>query len=231
MIDTCKSRNCLICFDKSPVFKLMSEAELRAIEATRSEVVFNPDEIIYKQGTACSQLVTVTDGLAKAYKEGATGKNFIFDLIRPYSMITGPGIYIDYKHHFTLKAIEKTTCCFFSVKTFKEIAYANPKISEAMLEMISKRAVSYYDKFLFLTQKQINGRIAGILLYLNKDIYPTNPMVLTISNMDIAEMTGMTKDSVVRVLKDLCNEGVISLDNNILKIIDFDKLNLYYEIG
>lgn len=231
MKNICKSRNCLKCFDKSPIFKLMTDDELAAIEATRLEVTFKPDEIIYKQGTATNQIVTITEGLAKAYIEGTSDKNFIIDLIRPYTMISGPGIYVDYKHHFTLKAVEKTTCCFFSVKTFKEIVLGNPKISEAVIEMISKRAISYCEKFLFLTQKQIVGKIAGLLIYLNEHIYPTNPMVLTISYMDLAEMSGMTKDSVVRVLKDLNSEGIIQVENSTIKIVDPTKLKMYYELG
>lgn len=231
MESVCKSRNCLNCFVKSPLFKLMTKEELDAIEATRCEVVFKPDEIIYKQGTATSQIVTITDGLVKAYIEGYSEKNFIVDLIRPYTLISGPGIYVDYKHHFTLKAIEKTSCCFFSVKVFKEIVSKNSKVSEAVIELISSRAISYFDKFLFLTQKQVTGRIAGVLIYLNEQIYLSNPMQLTISYMDIAEMTGMTKDSVVRVLKDFCNEEVIQIDNSSVKILDFKKLKLFSEMG
>jgi CRP/FNR family transcriptional regulator len=56
-------------------------------------------------------------------------------------------------------------------------------------------------------------------------------MNLTITYQDIAEMTGMTKDTVVRVLKDLSNDKVIEIDNTFIKILDFEKLNLFNEIG
>lgn len=226
----CKVGSCVDCFDKSPLFKLMSPEELQQIEETRYEVVFKPNEIIYKQGTNATQIVTITDGLAKAYIEGPE-KDFIIDLFKSYTMISGPGIYVDYKHHFSLKAIEKTQCCFFSMKVFKEIVDNNPKISKMVIETISKRAISYFDKFIFLTQKQVIGKIAGVLIYLNQNIYSTNPMNLTITYQDIAEMTGMTKDTVVRVLKDLSNDKVIEIDNTFIKILDFEKLNLFNEIG
>jgi CRP-like cAMP-binding protein len=136
----CKVGSCADCFDKSPLFKLMSPEELQQIEETRSEVVFKPNEIIYKQGTNATQIVTIT-------------------------------------------------------------------------------------------QKQVIGKIAGVLIYLNQNIYSTNPMNLTITYQDIAEMTGMTKDTVVRVLKDLSNDKVIEIDNTFIKILDFEKLNLFNEIG
>jgi CRP/FNR family transcriptional regulator len=77
----CKVGSCADCFDKSPLFKLMSPEELQQIEETRSEVVFKPNEIIYKQGTNATQIVTITDGLAKAYIEGPE-KDFIIDLFK-----------------------------------------------------------------------------------------------------------------------------------------------------
>ena len=216
---------------KSPIFKLMSEEDLNAIEETRYEVTYKPNEIIYKQGTSTNQIVTITEGLAKGYIEGAGDKNFIIDLFKPYTLISGPGIYVDFKHHFSLKAIEKTTCCFFSVKIFKDIINNNPLISEKVIEMISRRSISYFQKFVFLTQKQVVGRIAGNLIYLHDEIYGSNPINLTISYQDIAEMTGMTKDTVVRVLRDLCNEKIIEIENTSIKILDFKKLALFYEMG
>jgi CRP/FNR family transcriptional regulator len=209
----------------------MCDDELKAIEETRYEVTYKPNEIIYKQGTSTSQIVTITEGLAKGYIEGANDKNFIIDLYKPYTLISGPGIYVDFKHHFSLKAIEKTTCCFFSVKIFKDIINNNPKISEKVIEMISKRSISFFQKFVFLTQKQVVGRIPGILIYLHDEIYDTNPINLTITYQDIAEMTGMNKDTVVRVIRDLCNEKIIETENMSIKILDFKKLTLFYEMG
>ena len=67
----------------------------------------------------------------------------------------------------------------------------------------------------------MQGRISGILLYLHNEIYCSNPINLTITYQDIAEMTGMSKDTVVRVLRDLCNENVISIENASIKMTRF----------
>ncbi len=231
MKSDCKTMNCAECFVKSPIFKLFSQEDLATVESVRCEVIYNPDEIIYKQGTKATQIVTITSGLAKTYIEGPNGKNFILDIIKPVSMISGPGIYVDSKHHFSLKAVETTRCCFFDVEVIKDIIKRNPQVSEAVIGMISKRVISYFDKFIFLTQKQVIGRVADNLLYLNEHIYGTNPMKLTLSFQDMAEMTGMTKDTLVRVLRDLSNEQTIIIEDNTLTILDFKKLRLLSQMG
>ena len=231
MRSDCKTMNCAECFVKSPIFKLFSQEDLAIVESVRCEVIYNPDEIIYKQGTKATQIVTITSGLAKTYIEGTNGKNFILDIIKPVAMISGPGIYVDSKHHFSLKAIETTRCCFFDVEVIKDIIKRNPHVSEAIISMISRRVISYFDKFIFLTQKQVIGRVADNLLYLHEHIYTTNPMKLTVSFQDMAEMTGMTKDTLVRVLRDLSNEQTIIIEDNILTILDFKKLRLLSQMG
>lgn len=231
MRSDCKTMNCAECFVKSPIFKLFSQEDLAIVESVRCEVIYNPDEIIYKQGTKATQIVTITSGLAKTYIEGPSGKNFILDIIKPVTMISGPGIYVDSKHHFSLKAVETTRCCFFDVEVIKDIIKRNPHVSEAIISMISRRVISYFDKFIFLTQKQVIGRVADNLLYLHEHIYTTNPMKLTLSFQDMAEMTGITKDTLVRVLRDLSNEQTIIIEDNILTILDFKKLRLLSQMG
>lgn len=231
MYENCKNGSCINCFHKSPIFSLMSNKELEAIQETRYEVVYAPDEIIYKQGNKTTQIVSITGGLVKTYVEGFNHKNYILELIRPTTVIAGPGTYVDNKHHFSLKAVEETNCCFFDLNVFKTIVLKNSKLSDFLLHIISKKSILYYEKFLSLTQKHVNGRIAENLIYLNTYIYPENPMELTISYHDIAEMTGMTKDTVVRVFKDLCTEKIIEITNNIIKILNMDKLVYLSEWG
>jgi CRP/FNR family transcriptional regulator len=209
----------------------MSKKELEMIQETRFEVTFKPDEVIYKQGTKTTQIVSITGGLAKAYVEGINHKNFILELIKPTTVISGPGTYVDFKHHFSLKAIEQTNCCFFDLKTFKDVVSKNSKLSDFLIHMISKKSISYYQKFISITQKQVNGRIAETLLYLRNYIYQTNPMELTVTFQDIAEMTGMSKDTAVRVIKDLCSEKIIEMKNNQLMILNPEKLNQISELG
>lgn len=231
MIENCKFESCINCFHKAPLFQLMNAEELEAIQNTRFEVTFKPDEIIYKQGTRTTQILSITGGLAKAYIEGLNHRNFIIELIKPITVVSGPGTYVDQKHHFSLKAIETTQTCFFDLQTFKDIVSNNPKLSDFLIHVISKRSIFQLQKFISLTQKQVNGRIAENLLYLHEHIYQSNPIELTISFQDMAEMTAMTRDSVVRVLKDFCNEELIRMEESKLTILQMEKLKQLSQLG
>ena len=87
------SIHCIDCCRKSPIFELLRPKELKLIDDNRHEVVYNPGETIFKQGTACTHVLSFTSGLAKIHMAGLNGKNLIIRLIKPIEFITGAGLF------------------------------------------------------------------------------------------------------------------------------------------
>jgi CRP/FNR family transcriptional regulator len=101
----------------------------------------------------------------------------------------------------------------------------NAKVLEKLTENICHRSMNYISRFTSLSQKQVHGRIAEVLLYLYQDIYgQANPYKLTITKHDIAYLTGMSKDTALRVLKSLHEDKIIRMDDNKIHILDIKKL-------
>ena len=76
-----------------------------------------------------------------------------------------------------------------------------------------------------LTQKQMHRRIADGLLYLANGFYKSSSFCLQISRQDIADMTAMSKDSAIRILKEFERDGIISLNGRALEILDMKQLH------
>ncbi|MFH0867644.1 MAG: Crp/Fnr family transcriptional regulator [Bacteroidota bacterium] len=207
------------------VFKLLTADELKSLEKTKYEVCYKADELIIKKGTKSSQLMFLTSGLAKSYVESTSGNNIIIRLIKPFEVIGIIASYNNNQHLFSVKAIEDSNCCFYDLAAYKRIAMHNPKVFDKLTENICHRSMEYISRFTSLSHKQVHGRIAEVLLYLYDDIYnQANPMMLTISKHDIAELTGMSKDTALRVLKSFHEDRIIKVDDNNIAILDFKKL-------
>lgn len=207
------------------VFRLMTDAELRSLEKTRYEVNYKANELIIKKGTKSSQLMFLTSGLAKSYVESHSGTNTIIRLIKPFEVIGIIASYNGNQHLFSVKAVEDSNCCFYDLATYKKIAMHNSKVFDKLTENICHRSMEYISRFSSLSQKQVHGRIAEALLYLYNDIYDkSNPMKLTISKHDIADLTGMSKDTALRVLKSFHDDRIIRHEDESITILDFKKL-------
>jgi CRP/FNR family transcriptional regulator len=215
-----KLENCRDCNKRIETFNSLTREEIDLMNENRFEVSFNPGETIIKQGTSFTHIVCVTHGLVKIYIEGFGHKNLILKLMRGGDMIGSPGLWTDGRHHFSASAIEETTACFVEVSVFSELVMKNIAFAKELLKRANERDMMHFEKLISLTQKQMHGKVAEILLYLNKNIYLSNPMYLTISRQDMADMIAITKESLIRVLKEFKDAGIISLDGTELRVIN-----------
>lgn len=225
LVHDCKDCNC-----KGTIFRQLRDQELELMNANRYEVSFKAGEIMFKQGTPSPHFLCITTGLAKVYIEGY-GKNLILGLVKPVEYIFGPGIYVDSRHHYSAAAVEDSTACLVDVNIYKQIIRENSEFAEEFIKRISLQAIFNFEQFISLTQKQMNGRIADALFYLSEKIYCSNPFKMTISRQDLADLSGMSKESAIRILKEFKEEGILSVDGNSFHIVNLSQLKKISETG
>jgi CRP/FNR family transcriptional regulator len=85
--------------------------------------------------------------------------------------------------------------------------------------------VKVYERLISLTQKQMPGRIADVLLYLSNEIYNDNTFDISLSRQDIGDLSSMTKDSAIRILKDFESEKIILVEGKHISILKKETLN------
>jgi CRP/FNR family transcriptional regulator, polysaccharide utilization system transcription regulator len=225
-----QSHRCVDCNCKGSIFKTLSVPELELINQNRYEVSFRAGEIMFKQGTPSPHFLCLTSGLAKLYIEGY-GKNLILSLVKPVEYILGPGIYVDNRHHYSASAVEDSTACLVDVNTFKQMIRNNPDFADEFIRRISVMTIFNFEQLVSLTQKQMNGRIADALFYLSETIYGSNPFEMTISRQDLADLSGMSKESAIRILKEFKDEGILTVDGNTMHILNPQQLRQISQTG
>lgn len=224
-------KNCMDCGFRSPMFDHLSKAELQLVNDNRFEIKFNKGEIIRKQGTFLSHVISLNSGLAKLYIEGPNNKNLILRIIKPTRFIGGPGMYYDQRHHYTVAALVDLSACFIDIKIFKEIIHSNPGFSAEFMKEFSINMLSTYDRLINITQKQIPGRMADALLYFSDEIYKSNQISSVISKQDFADLTSMSKDSAVKILREFKEDGIILNHTDHIEITNKEALLKISNIG
>jgi CRP/FNR family transcriptional regulator, polysaccharide utilization system transcription regulator len=224
-------KNCVGCQCMSPMFCLLSAEELQLVDANKINVHFKAGETIRKQGTFMSHVLSVNSGLAKLYLEGIEGRSAILRIVKPTNFIGGPGIYFDQMHHYTITALHDTSVCFIDLQVFKNVLKGNHRFAEEFLKDLSREVIKVYNRLIHLTQKQMPGRMADALLYLHEEIFmqPKFPMVL--SRSDLAELSAMSKESAVKILRDFQKDGLIHISDHEIEILDYDTLLKISRIG
>ena len=217
-------KNCEDCNRKSDLFQLLSPDEIQIMNDDRFEVHFKAGENIAKQGTNITHIISLTSGMAKIFIEGINDRNLLLSLIGPNTIISGPGVFTDLRNHFSITALETTTVCFINLDNFKKVINLNPTFTLKYLELINLQQSIFFEKIVSLTQKQMHGKIADALIYLSEKIYKSFDFELTLSRQDLADMTAMSKDSAIRILKELEKDGIILINGRRISIPGMEAL-------
>ncbi len=231
MAKTFRQYDCNQCKKRIEMFRVLREEDLSLLEEKRYEVLYHTGETIFKQGTSFTHTICILEGLVKVYLESENRKRFILSLIGPGEMIGSPGMFTDDKHHFSVVAVEDTLACYVERQVIEEIIRTNNLFAIEMLKRSNIRDINHFRKFTSLTQKQVPGRVAEVILYLYKSVYKTNPFILSITRQDMADMASVTKEGTIRVLKDFKDAGLISLNGNEMKILNEKALLSISEVG
>ncbi|MFC2123567.1 Crp/Fnr family transcriptional regulator [Bacteroidota bacterium] len=214
-----KCLDCSRCFKKNQLFQKLNNKELEYVNNYRLEVRFKKGEIVFKQGTPFTHVVILHEGLGKLYIEGRHNKNLIIGFAKPYELVSGPGMFIDSRNHFSFSTITDAGACFIEAGAIKEVLKGNAVFAEEYMRACSQGKVELYNIAMSLTQKNMEGRIADALLFLQDQIFNNNH-IKYVNKQDIADLTAMSKESAIRVLKEFKSEGLIEEVNSHIEILD-----------
>lgn len=216
--------NCSFCDKKHPLFKHLSEEELQSVDELRYEVQYKAGETLFKQGTPSTHIICLTSGLVKLFIEGPNDKNLILKIARPTDIFGGPGAFVDNRHHYSAKAIEDCKACFVDLAKFKHIVSSNPVFATSFISELCIETIFSNDRFYSLSYKQMHGRVAEALLYLSNRVYMNNPFKMSLSRADLAELTALSRESVIRILKEFKDEGLIQFNGDDMYSLDIARL-------
>lgn len=180
--------------------------------------------MIFKQQTALTHIVCLTSGMTKIYTEGLNKKNLILKIAKPVELIGGPGLFTDCRHHFSMSALVDCSACFIEVQAFKNVIEQNSDFALETLKHVNLLSIAHIDRAINLTQKQMPGRMADALLYLSNKVYENKVFTTNLSRQDIADLSAMSKESAIRVLKEFKDTGLITVDGDTFYIVNQEGL-------
>ena len=213
------------------MFNLLSVEELQKVKENRINIHYKAGEIIQKQGTFMSHAISVNGGLVKIYVESENHCRTILRIVTPTNFIGGPGIYFDQYYHFSVSALKDSSICLIDLNIFKDIFNHNRAFATEFMSDFSKNVISTYDRLVKLTQNHLPGRMAYALLYLFEEVYDGKENRISVTKQDLAELSAMSRDSSVKMLRDLHNAGIIKYKNNEVEILDLITLKKIRSIG
>lgn len=207
----------------TPLFRKLNEDELETLNRNRIQLSFKKGEIINKQGAFASNVFFIIKGITKTYIENGNS-NLIISIVPAGSLIGLQSLSVDNVFHYSTKALVDTDIYSYDINVIKNLMNQNALFSSEIVDIVNNNMVMLYDRFFSLTQKQLHGRLADILLCLSHKIYKSLDFELCMSRKDLAELTGMSTESAIRILKDFKDDHILSISGKRMTILDLEKM-------
>lgn len=222
----CKDDCCVSCFGKDggALFKKLSKPELEMLVSSKYNVRFKRGETILKQNTISSNIVCLRKGIAKIYVEGSKDKNLILRVMKDTGIITSGVLVNESIRPYTVAAVTDVECCFINSEKVLALFTSNTEFALSLVEQYHDLCSHMFNTLVNLTQKYMPGRVADTILYLKNNVFHQNPFLMPFSRQELAEMSAMTKESFVRILKEFKSSELVRLDGKYLEVIDEDAL-------
>jgi CRP/FNR family transcriptional regulator len=214
-----------VCDIQAPCFQMLSSEEAELVRASKTQVLFRKGENLTKQGAFASYVLFVINGLAKQYIEGDGSKDFNLRIIKSGEFVGLSAVFS--KNMFNYSTLALTDCQVYLVEkeAITHIVKQNGMFGLNIIKRYCEQNANLFDTLRTLMYKQMNGRLADVLLYMEgvKNEYPDIFQLL--ARKDIADFAGISTESAVKLLKNFEKDGMIELKDKDIFIRDKNMLS------
>ncbi len=207
--------------DPSSVIKVATIKELIKIFCKRSAHVYQKGDSLYCEGNRSNHIFLVKKGHVKTFKTTEDGKELITAFYEDNQFIGYTSSLGDFPHTENAEAIEESKIIRIPKKEIIEIFSNNPHIALELIELMANNIRETKEKLLHVAYDSVRGRTAkSLLLLVQHD--PLKKII--ISRSDLANLTGIAKETLIRTLSDFKEEGLIETSRTYVKILDEEGL-------
>lgn len=230
MVEKDKGNHCEEIDETSSCFNSLTDEELTLVERNKTEIRYSRGETIIKQGTKATNILYLKEGLVKLSMN--TGENNLIISIKPYNHFIGTeNLYGVEFHPYSVTALQDCIVYFLDIEDIRYLIKHNSTFATDIYRVINANVVLTYERLFSLTQKQLHGRFADILLCLSGKIFKATKFDLPLSRRDLAALTGMAPESVIRIIKDFKNDKLIAVQGKNIEILNMPMLKKISVVG
>ncbi len=187
---------------------------------------------IVSRGDPGNSLIVVISGTVKISISSADGRNAILNFIGP-GEITGEVAVLDGLAR-TADAIANTNCEIYVIdrRDFIPFVRSQPALAMKLVELLCARLRWTSDQVEEVILQDLPGRLASALLRLTEKhkLAPAG-RTIAITQQEISEMVGMTRESINKQLRAWAVRGWVRLEHGAIVVLNASMLRELAEAG
>ncbi len=218
---------------KHEIFSDLDNEALEQLGRYAKHTVLKRGATIFSKGDPGNSLYAVISGTVKISISSPDGRNAILNLIGPGETF-GEMSVLDGQTR-SADAIANTNCEIYVIdrRDFLPFMRSQPALSMKFIELLCTRLRWTSDQVEQVILQDLPGRLASALLGLTekRKLEPAASQTIAITQQEISEMVGMTRESINKQLRAWAARNWVRLEHGAIVVLDAVSLRELAEAG
>lgn len=224
------------CIHNIPLFSSLGHDAIMSLTAVMTHRKWKKGDIILREGAQATGFTIIREGIAKAFKTTAEGREQILYIFPKNDYFGARFLFTDGIAPYTVMALEDTVTCALDTKNFRSLLAAQPEVSLQVINALAGRMRRLELILLNVGGRNSAIRIASMLLELSESYGVRTPngveLELPLSREGWANHLGLARETLSRKMTQLEEMGIIvQYPGKKLLIKDMGSLREYVETG
>lgn len=208
-------------FETGSIFKHLSPEEVDMINFEKEFRQYKRGEILYNEGSRISGFFCIHSGIIKVFKTGLDGKEQIIRFAKHGEIIAYRSVLSNELACTSARVIEDCNVCFIPSEILISLVRSNSTFAHELLKLACHELGEANSFITDIAQKTVRERLAEILLLLVNDfgLDDQNYLQIALTREELANIVGTATESVIRLLSEFKNDGLLELQGRKIKIL------------
>jgi CRP/FNR family cyclic AMP-dependent transcriptional regulator len=195
------------------IFAGLSDRELEIIANSCVSRSYPKNTVIINEDDYADSLYVIESGRVKVYCSDKNGKEFIMNTMVAGEYFGELALLDDEKRSASVRTLDKSVFLIMYKDEFNKIMEEHPNICRTLIKNLTGRVRKLTAKVKSLALQDVYGRVAQVLTSMAVERGDKFYIDEKLTQQDIADRVGASREMVARILKDLTIGEYISFEN------------------
>ena len=196
------------------IFAGMDPNDLALIEQRMVRRTFPKHTILLSEGDNSDSLYVILSGRVKVYLNDENGKEAIINYQDAGEYFGELSLIDDSRRSASIMTVEKSVMAIMPKQAFHQVLKSNPDIAIHLLKDMVHRVRTLTDEIKSLALSDVYGRLSKTLLSLATERDGILIIEKPVTQQELANRIGSSREMVCRIFKDLVKGGYITSGQN-----------------
>lgn len=209
-------------------YEQLSDETKDLFKSLGNEIHVNKDSILFYEGDRPDHIYLILSGKVRLSKTSAEGKVFFLQTKNSYDLLGELSLFNELNYHCNAEVMEDSVLLRYKREEVEELISTNNELAVTYMKWLSMENNVTLSQFRDLIFCGKEGALYSVLIRLSNEygVKVKSGILINrkVTNQEIGNHIGATRESINRILKRLINNKIISVNTKYITIHDIDYL-------